>query len=116
MEVPGNLEHMLVVCPGLQTTRHRLRLMFLEKTSPLVPLQNIVQYMLESAPEHQLQFVLDHFVYEEVRVLVSVYGQTVKDILSYCSRTYVYYLYREKCRILGEWPSNILPYKGFPKT
>ena len=72
--------------------------------------------MLESDPEHQLQFVLDPFVYEEVRMLASIYGQAVRDTLSYCSRTYVYYLHREKCRILGEWPSDILSSKDFSKT
>ena len=102
----GSLEHMLVTCPGLQTIRKLLRIMFLEKTAVLVPLQEQVFQLLNSDPDLQLQLVLDPFVFPAVRELVSIYGPAIRGILAYCSRTYVYYTYREKCRLLGEWPGD----------
>ena len=103
---------MLVTCPSLQGIRHRMQLMFIEKTCVLVPLQDLVLCMLRSEPELQLQFVLDPFVFMEIRSLVDIYGPAIRDILAYCSRTYVYYIYREKCKLLGEWPGDFSASKG----
>ena len=97
---------MLITCPGLQDVRQRMRRLYFEKTSILVPLQEIVSEVLSSSPEAQLQLILDHMAVDSIRGLSCLYGPTVNAILFYCSRTYVYYLQREKAKMLNQWSGD----------
>ena len=105
-KIVGSLEHMLITCPGLQDVRQRMRRLYFEKTSILVPLQEIVSEVLSSSPEAQLQLILDHMAVDSIRGLSCLYGPTVNATLFYCSRTYVYYLQREKAKMLNQWSGD----------
>ena len=50
----------------------------------------------------------------EILKLWEVYGQKVIEIIFYCTRTFVYYIYREKQILLGIWPGD--PYSKSSKN
>ena len=102
----GSLEHMLISCPGLQSVRTRMQGMYLEKTSILVPLQRAISELFGASPEDQLQLILDPMSIDLLKSLACIYGPTVCDVLFYCSRTFAYYLYREKAKLLNQWPGD----------
>ena len=104
--VMGDLEHLLIECPALATIRTRMRQMILTKTSKLVPLRDLVCQILFSPPSTQLQFFLEPLVFLGILKLFDIYGQTVIDLVFYCIRTYVYYIYRQKQTMLGIWPGD----------
>ena len=108
--IVGSLEHMLIICPGLETVRDRMKRMYIEKTALLVPLQRTVLELLESSPEAQLQLILEPMAFVILMSMSRLYGPTVSNILYYCSRTYVYYIQREKAKLLNQWPGD------FPST
>ena len=57
--VPGTLEHLLIECPALEHTRHRLRSLWCLRTSNCPPLHRLILEILGSSPEHQVKFILD---------------------------------------------------------
>ena len=104
--IVGSLEHMLTVCPGLEPVRCRMKRLYLEKTAALVPLKTLVFEALNSTPDIQLQFILDPMAFDHVKSLSCLYGPTIANTLYYCSRTYVYYLHREKAKLLNQWSGD----------
>ena len=100
--IVGSLEHMLIICPGLETVRARMKRMYIEKTALLVPLQRVVYELLESSPESQLQLILEPMAFDILMSMSRLYGPTVSNTLYYCSRTYVYYIQREKAKLLNQ--------------
>ena len=104
--ITGSLEHMLTVCPGLEPVRCRMKRLYLEKTAALVPLKTLVCEALNSTPDIQLQFILDPMAFDHVKSLSCLYGPTIANTLYYCSRTYVYYLHREKAKLLNQWSGD----------
>ena len=97
---------MLITCNGLQAVRLRMKLMYFEKTAVLVPLQKLVHAAFAGPPEIQLQLILDPLSFMKVKSLAQTYGHSVTEILYYFSRTFVYYLNREKLKKLQLWPSD----------
>ena len=83
-----------------------MKRLYLEKTAALVPLQKLVFEALASTPDIQLQFILDPMAFDHVRSFSRLYGPTIANTLYYCSRTYVYYLHREKAKILDQWSGD----------
>ena len=80
--------------------------MILQKTKLLAPLFNFVLSVFTSTPANQLQFLLEPLSFFEILKLWEVYGQKVIDIIFYCTRTFAYYIYREKQLLLGIWPGD----------
>ena len=106
-ETVGDLEHLLVTCPGLAVVRDRMWTMVLAKTRILVPLYNLACIINTSPPNIQLQFLTEPLAFTDITDLCNLYGRTVLDIVYYCIRTFVYYIHREKQILLGNWVGDL---------
>ena len=104
--VPGTLQHLLIVCPALGQTRHRLHGLWYKKTQTFPPLHNLILKILGSSPEIQMRFILDSTAFPELIVLVQAYGQGVQDLVMYLTRTFAFSVHRHKQRLLGRWPEK----------
>ena len=62
----GNLEHLLISCPGLELVRSRMREMMLCRTRKLIPLNVFIARILESPPAIQLQFLLEPLAFNAI--------------------------------------------------
>ena len=114
-DIPGDLEHLLVVCPALEPTRAGLRTMWQERTYQNPALFSLVTRILASSAEVQVQFILDPCVFPEIITLGQVFGQTLVDHVLYLTRTYAYYLHRRKLILTDKWPlQNPKKSKKFP--
>ena len=105
-EVVGDLEHILVVCPALEHVRERLRKMWLERTSQSPALNEMIKMVFISSPPVQVQFILDPTLFDGVNMLVELYGIPVLLHVMYLTRTYAYYMHREKLILQGRWPGD----------
>ena len=101
---PGDLEHLLLHCPGLQTVRTNLERMWLEKTAVLPPLQAYIVQLLVSSAAEKMAFILDCAAVPEIIKLGQIYGMDVLGIAFYITRTYVYGIHRKKLILTGKWP------------
>ena len=104
-EVQGDLQHLLVVCPALEPSRHRLHGLWCRKSKLLVPLHHLIIRKLGSSHEELTRFILDCMSCPELIQLVQLYGSTVLDLVLYLTRTWVYSMHRQKQIIIGRWPS-----------
>ena len=57
-QVSGDLEHLLICCPALEHTRHRLHSLWCLKTADCLPLQALILQVLGSDPSLQVKFIL----------------------------------------------------------
>ena len=103
-QVLGTLEHLLVSCPALDHTRHRLHSLWCRKTVHLQPLHNLILQVLGSTPEEQVSFILDCMSNPTILQLVQLYGQTVEEVVLYLTRTWAFSIHRQKMILLGRWP------------
>ena len=103
----GNLEHMLITCPGLSTVRSRMWEMIFSRMGKLLPLKNFAFQIYLSSPEVQLQFFMEPLACTDVNDMCNLYVQTIINIVYYCVRTYVYYIHREKQILLCSWPGDL---------
>ena len=105
-EVVGDLVHILVTCPALAPVRERLRKLWLDKSSQSPGLLQMLKMVLKSAPPVQVQFILDPTIFDGVKMLVELYGMPVLSHIMYLTRTYAYYMHREKLILHGRWPGD----------
>ena len=105
-EVVGDLEHILVVCPALEHVRERLRTMWLDRSSQSPGFHELIKMVFRSPPPVQVQFILDPTLFDGVNMLVEVYGIPVLLHIMYLTRTYAYYMHREKLIMLDRWPGD----------
>ena len=103
-QVIGDLEHLLLHCPGLHTVRTNLEKMWLERAAILPLLQAYIVQLLASPTAVKMAFILDSTAVPEIITLTQVYGLAVLDIVLYLTRTYVYGLHRKKLILMGKWP------------
>ena len=119
-QVLGDLEHLLLHCPGLQGTRNNLEKMWFEKTAVLPPMQAYVVQVLASPEDLRMNFILDCTAVPEIITLYQTYGIAVLDLALYLTRTYVYVLHRKKLILTGKWPYAVknpdFPYHNVSKT
>ena len=80
-----------------------MREMMLCRTRKLIPLNTFIARILESPPAIQMQFLLEPLSFNAISNFCEVYGQTVLELVYYCVRTYVYYVFRQKQILLGLW-------------
>ena len=106
MEVVGDLTHMLIVCPGLKSTRDGLIHFLLMKSQCCPPLYQIVINILNSPPHVQTQFLLDPCHIPAVSDLCITMGPDMLSHVYYLTRTYAYYMHRAKMLSLGRWPGD----------
>ena len=105
-DVPGTLQHLLIVCPALEQARQRLHSLWCLKTLTCPPLHRLVLKILSSSPEIQTRFILDSTAFPEIIVLVQTYGQDIQDLVLYLTRTFAFSLHRQKLKLLGRWPGS----------
>ena len=105
-EIVGDLEHILVVCPALQSARDRLTNLWLEKSAQSSGLHQLIKLILKAPPAIQVQFILDPTVFDGINMLVEIYGLPILLHVLYLTRTYAYYINREKLIQLGRWPGD----------
>ena len=105
-EVQGNLEHLLVSCPALDHTRHRLHNLWCKKTLHLQPLYFLIVEILGSSPDVQVKFILDCMSCLQLRQLVELYGQSIQELVLYLTRTWAFSIHRQKLILLGRWPAT----------
>ena len=105
-QVEGDLQHLLVVCPSLEHSRHQLHGLWCRKTKLLQPLHHLIIQKLGSSPTELTGFILDCMSCPQLMELVQLYGQTVLDLVLYLTRTWAFSIHRQKQIILGRWPGQ----------
>ena len=99
---PGTLEHLLVVCPALSTTRDRLYQMWLERTVMFPTLHATVRAVLES-PDHTIvQFVLEPLAFPDILTDFVSYGVHFAHLLAYLTRTFAFCMHRDYQRLIKQ--------------
>ena len=108
-ETVGDLEHLLVHCPALAIVRERMWKMFYEHSVQYPALIDFLLRLEKSMPEVKMQFLIDPAAFTEMLEIRVLCGQPALDHVYYLTRTYTYYIYRQKQILLGLWTSdNIL--------
>ena len=79
-----------------------------DKAIAFPPLHGFFLILEKSTPSTKLQFFLDPTAFHEIFEIIQVCGQHVLELICYLTRTYVYYLYREKQISVGWWFSDNL--------
>ena len=105
-EVAGSLEHILVECPALQGARNRQIELWLNKSSAYPALHQMIRMILASSAHVQVQFILDPSLFDGITMLWEIHGQVIIDHVYYLTRTYAYYLHREKLILHDKWPGD----------
>ena len=98
-ETPGTLEHILVSCPSLASTRERLYQMWLDKSVMFPALHSTIREVLSSTPETIVQFVLEPLAFSLILADVRTHGDHYIQQLSYMTRTFAFYMQREYKRL-----------------
>ena len=114
--VPGDIEHLLVTCPALEQTRHRLHSLWCVKSVDCLPLHRLIIRILGSPPSVLVRFILDCTSIPEVLTLRQAIGYEVIERLLYLTRTWAFTIHKEKLKILGRWPRNDVPTKIQPNN
>ena len=107
-QIPGTLEHLLVICPDLDPVRERLYTMWLERTVMFPALHSIIRDVLGSDENLKVQFILEPLAFPLLLNCFKFYGQRFIDQLSYITRTFVFYIDREYQNIT-KLPKNDFP-------
>ena len=105
-ETIGTLEHLLVHCPALSAVRQRMWSMFFDSSVMFPPLYTFLRLVEKSLPQTQLQFLLDPTAFPEILEIGELCGQPAINHVYYITRTYAYYLYRQKQILLGLWTTD----------
>ena len=108
VEVLGDLEHLLIHCPALSVVRARLWDMFFSNSVQFPALYSFLLCLEKSDPTTQIQFILDPSAFPDIAEMWDLFGQQVIDHIYYLTRTYAYYLFRQKQIFLGLWQNNNL--------
>ena len=93
-EVQGTLEHMLVSCPALSSTRESMYMMWLERSVMFPSLHAAIRAVLASDPADIVQFVLEPLALPSVLKDVMLHGDHFLNHISYMTRTFAFYMHR----------------------
>ena len=102
LKAEGDLEHLLLFCPSMESTRDSLLKMInrvcLEDENIAIILNNVF-----SDPDHKvrMQFLLDCTVLPEVIQLTQTQGPHIKNRLLYVARTWCYNVHRARMTQMG---------------
>ena len=104
--VVGDLEHILVECPALHETRERLKQLWLDRSKQSPAFYQMINMVLSSPPSVQVQFILDPTVFDGTAMLAEIYGYPFLTHVHYLTRTYAYYIHRQRLIVLDKWPGD----------
>ena len=105
-ETVEDLEHVLAICPALEPVRSRLWTLFVAKTEEIPNLQSLIYSILGATSQTKAQFILDPMMFPDILNLLSIYGQPLLDHIYYLTRTFAYYIHRQRQLLLGNWPGD----------
>ena len=100
----GNLEHLLLHCPALQSTRLRMMQLSLSVTSMYPPVADILILLHNSCTYDKrlaMQLILDCSAMPAVISLTQSHGPDVLHYLFYVSRNWCYSVHRKRMDLLG---------------
>ena len=100
----GSLEHLLLHCPALQSTRVKLVQLSMSVTTVYPPVKEILSTIIcAPTPDHRLamQLLLDCSSMPPVVSLIQSYGTEVLHHLFYVSRNWCYSVHRKRMDLLG---------------
>ena len=80
--------------------------MFFDTSVKFPALFQLLLRLDKSLPDVKIQFILDPLAIPEVLEMLDLHGQPLLDHIMYLTRTYAYYIYRQKQIILGHWKSD----------
>ena len=101
--VVGDLEHLLVGCPALQSIRNNMFDLWEQKLSGCDPLYQLFQKMRSGPPEAMSCFLLNPAANPELIHLNQTFGPNMFENALYLTRTFVYSIHREKLKLTGKW-------------
>ena len=81
-ETTGDLEHLLVHCPALTSTRERLWTMYFEHSVMYPALFQFLSRLEKSLPQVMVQFLMDPTAFPEIWEIWELFGQPAIDLLS----------------------------------
>ena len=105
-EVAGDLVHMLSVCPALNVVRKRLLKFWFDRSKTSPALLRFISEIVCSPPQELTQFVLDPAQFPAIQATWSALGPDIVNHTYYLTRTFAYYMHREKMILLGRWPGD----------
>ena len=105
-EVMGDLVHMLGACQSLQSVRERLFTFLMDRSTTTPALHSFITVMVCAAPQALTQFVLDPSQFPAILAIWNSLGQYIINHTYYLTRTFAYYMHREKMIALGRWPGD----------
>ena len=80
--------------------------MFFDTSVKFPALFQLLLRLDKSLPDVKIQFILGPLAIPEVLEILDLHGQPLLDHIMYLTRTYAYYIYRQKQIILGHWKSD----------
>jgi hypothetical protein len=80
--------------------------MFYEHSVMYPALYDFLLRLEMSLPEIKMQFFMDPTAFPEIQEIWELLGQSAFEHILYLTRTYAYYLYRQKQILLGWWTSD----------
>ena len=96
----GTLEHQLLVCPSLETSRERCKTLWKESCLDKPDIWNLIDKNDSMEPHPQLQFLLDPSCCPGVILATQKLGQGVLSHVHYLSRTWCYSLHVRRKKLL----------------
>lgn len=108
-QIPGTLEHLLVVCPALDTVRERLYQMWLEKSVMFPTLHSIIREVLKSNENFKVQFIIEPLAFPQLATMSKLHGPKFIEQISYITRTFAFYIHREYQKILKIIKNDPIP-------
>ena len=104
LQIPEDIQHILLVCASLEPSRVRLR-KFTNKILEQQPqvIQDLYEKFSLSTREVMVQFLVDCTVLPDVIHATQVHGTAILCPLFRITRTWCYSLHRERLKILGRW-------------
>ena len=96
----GTIEHQLLECPSLITSRERCRSLWKEYCADKPEIWNLIDKNDDTEPQPKLQFLLDPSCCPDVILAAQNFGQGVLSHINYLTRTWCYSLHVRRKKLL----------------
>ena len=102
-DVVGDLEHLLLDCPGLHVDRTRIFNLWLSSSTEFPPVFSLLLQKMASEKHDLIHFILNTSADHDVIAMTQTYGEMVLDHMMYLTRTFAYTMHKKKLQITGRW-------------